>query len=510
MRLHLSVRLFLLACAVALLATTPSFALQDYLTAFEGTYPAARVTRIDACLLCHVNSNPSLNSTRNNYGKAYSDHNYDFAAIESLDSDTDGYTNLAEITALTFPGDATDKPAPTTGSVTVTLLPAGAVTAGAQWRAGAGAWQNSGATVSGLAVGSVTITFKAVAGWNTPVDQSATITAGGTSSASGTYTQTMVTVPSLVGQTQAAAGSILTGANFVLGQVSQQCSDTVPAGLVISQNPLAGSSQVYGSAVSFVISTGSCPVTVPYVIGETEEAAGIIIVGANLVVGTVTKVYDSQVPTGLVITQTPISGASVAPGTAVDLTVSKGPQPVITGSVLINKAAYSTNSVNVTLGLTWSANAVRMRFSDNGSTWTAWESLKATRAYTLPAGDGYKTVRVQFIDIAGNRSTTYSDFIRLDGTVPTGSIVINNGAATVATPYVFLNLTYSDGAGSGVRSMRFSNDGSHWTLWEPVTTTRTYMLPLPSGTQTVRVQYLDAAGNYSAVYSDYIKVVPVP
>jgi hypothetical protein len=45
------------------------------------------------------------------------------------------------------------------GSLQVTLAPAGAVSAGAQWQVDGGAWQSSGATVSGLAPGSHTVAF---------------------------------------------------------------------------------------------------------------------------------------------------------------------------------------------------------------------------------------------------------------------------------------------------------------------------------------------------------------
>ncbi len=570
-------RVLLSICLATLILAPAAHAKSSYRTAFRTQYNATygvTNSRIDNCTLCHPGGDTG---SLNGYGNAYSKAGRSFTAIEGLDSDGDGYTNIQEIAAKTYPGDATDHPTPTTGSLTVSILPAGAVSAGAQWRVGTGAYQNSGATVSGLAAGSVTINFKVVTGWTAPADQLATITAGGTTNASGTYVQLAlvpnvvgqtqaaatsaltsaglalgnvfqafhptvpsgsvinqmtsagtyvalgthidltvskgpqtVLVPNVVGQTQASATTAITGAGLTVGTITQAYSPTVPTGTVISQTPVGGGSALPGSAVDLTVSKGVEPATVPYVIGETQEAAGILIVAANLVVGTVTQEFSPTVAAGLVITQNPTSGTSVAPGTAVDLTVSKGAQPVITGSVLINSGASTTKSAAVTLTLTWSANAVRMRFSDNGSTWTAWESLKATRAYTLPAGDGYKTVRVQFIDIANNRSTTYSDFIRLDTAAPTGSILINNGAATAATTYVSLNLTWSDGTGAGVRSMRFSNDGAHWTLWEPVATPRTYMLPLPSGYQTVRVQYLDGAGNYSAVYSDYIKVVPVP
>ena len=189
-----------------------------------------------------------------------------------------------------------------------------------------------------------------------------------------------------------------------------------------------------------------------------------------------------------------------------------------TGTIVINNNRSATNTPNVTLALTWidwdgpvagGSGVVRMRFSNDGATWSAWEPLAATRPYTLPGADGHKTVRVQYLDKANNRSLTYSDYIRLDITPPTGSITINGGAATTTSRAVALGLTWDDGAGSQVSRMRFSNDGAHWTAWETPTVARAYTLPDGLGYHTVRVQYLDGAGNYSAVYNDYIKLVPI-
>lgn len=95
-------------------------AIPDFLSDFEATYPAAAGTRLDVCKLCHSNV-----PARNSYGTAYSQHGFSFSAIEALDSDGDGFTNLAEITALTFPGDAADVPAASaTNTPTPTATPA--------------------------------------------------------------------------------------------------------------------------------------------------------------------------------------------------------------------------------------------------------------------------------------------------------------------------------------------------------------------------------------------------
>jgi RHS repeat-associated protein len=65
-----------------------------------------------------------------------------------------------------------------------------------------------------------------------------------------------VTVPSVVGLTQAAATTAITGAGLVLGTVTNQSSATVASGDVISQNPASGTSVATSSAVDIVVSTG--------------------------------------------------------------------------------------------------------------------------------------------------------------------------------------------------------------------------------------------------------------
>ncbi len=182
-----------------------------------------------------------------------------------------------------------------------------------------------------------------------------------------------------------------------------------------------------------------------------------------------------------------------------------------TGTIVINSNRSATNSPNITLALTWSDGAgtgvSRMRFSNDGATWSAWEAPVTPRAYTLPAGpDGHRTVRVQYLDRANNRSVAYADYIRLDTALPTGTILINGGASATPTRAVTLGLTWSDGSGAGVSRMRFSDNGSTWTSWELPRATRGHVLPPGVGHHTVRVQYLDGANNYSMVYSDYIRL----
>ncbi len=65
------------------------------------------------------------------------------------------------------------------GSLTVTLLPDAAVAAGAEWQLdGAGPWQTNGAVMANVPPGTHSVSFKPIAGWNIPADQTVTITSG--------------------------------------------------------------------------------------------------------------------------------------------------------------------------------------------------------------------------------------------------------------------------------------------------------------------------------------------
>ena len=66
-----------------------------------------------------------------------------------------------------------------------------------------------------------------------------------------------VAVPNVVGQTQAAATTAITGAGLVPGTMTQQASSAVASGNVISESPAAGTNVSSGSTVNLVVSTGS-------------------------------------------------------------------------------------------------------------------------------------------------------------------------------------------------------------------------------------------------------------
>jgi len=175
----------------------------------------------------------------------------------------------------------------------------------------------------------------------------------------------MVTVPNVVGMTQADAQSVITVAKLIVGTITQANSATVPAGNVISQNPAAGSSVAEGSTVSLVISTGPGMVTVPNVIGMTQARAESAIVGAKLKVGTISQANSGTVPAGNVISQNPAAGTSVTQGSSVDLVISIGSLMVTVPNV-VGMTQAAAGSAITAAGLT--VGAVTTSYSNTVTT----------------------------------------------------------------------------------------------------------------------------------------------
>jgi hypothetical protein len=65
-----------------------------------------------------------------------------------------------------------------------------------------------------------------------------------------------ITVPNVVGDSQAAAASSITGAGLTLAAVTTENNASIPLGDVISESPGAGTSVATGSSVSLIVSSG--------------------------------------------------------------------------------------------------------------------------------------------------------------------------------------------------------------------------------------------------------------
>jgi len=133
-----------------------------------------------------------------------------------------------------------------------------------------------------------------------------------------------VLVPDVTGMTETDARTTITNAGLNLGSIERKYDDTVPKDHVISQSPVANTRVEESSSVQLVVSKGPPqPVTVPNVVGMTEEAARNAIESVELVVGTVTYEHSATVEPGEVIRQEPVGGTTAYTGDSVDLWVSR-------------------------------------------------------------------------------------------------------------------------------------------------------------------------------------------
>ncbi len=194
------------------------------------------------------------------------------------------------------------------------------------------------------------------------------------------------------------------------------------------------------------------------------------------------------------------SGTNVALGCAVGVASAPGTGPA--GTIDIAGGASTTTTTQVTLTLS-SIGATQMQFSDDGTTWSSAVSYTTSTLYTLPSGDGTKTVYVRFINSGGDYGTAASDSISLDSTpcgapqnlAYTSSISGNN--KTVVLTWQAPATTCSDFAG--------------YRVWRRLTTSTTWSQVSCSGSGTscsttyrkqdnyeFYVVTIDTAGNESA------------
>lgn len=135
----------------------------------------------------------------------------------------------------------------------------------------------------------------------------------------------MVTVPELVNLPLEEAKTKLTEAKLSLGEVSEQFSESVEAGKLISISPGAGESVKHDSSVNLVVSKGREPISVPDLANLSRTEAEAKVTEAKLIFS-VTEEFNDSVEAGYVISQAPAAGETLHRGDSVSFVVSKGPE----------------------------------------------------------------------------------------------------------------------------------------------------------------------------------------
>ncbi len=161
-------------------------------------------------------------------------------------------------------------------------------------------------------------------------------------------TQTLVEIPDLTGSEQAQALEDLQSLGFKVG-IENAANSSVPAGSVIRTQPPSNTIINPESLVTIIVSVGPEAFPTPYVLDIETERAIYVVEESGFILGQLLEVNDNNIPRGFVISQNPVAGTKMSPGSSVDLVVSKGPS-LIEISDLSRKSPEDAIQILETLG----------------------------------------------------------------------------------------------------------------------------------------------------------------
>ncbi len=162
-------------------------------------------------------------------------------------------------------------------------------------------------------------------------------------------TQIIIEIPDLTGSSQTEALNDLQNLGFKVG-IENSAHPNVPEGSVIRTQPVANTPAGPDTLVTIIVSVGPEAYPIPYVIDLETDRAIYVIEESGFVIGQKIEVNDDSVPIGFIISQNPIAGKKMGPGSSVDLVISAGPSLIELGD-LSRKSLEDGSQILETLGL---------------------------------------------------------------------------------------------------------------------------------------------------------------
>jgi eukaryotic-like serine/threonine-protein kinase len=157
-------------------------------------------------------------------------------------------------------------------------------------------------------------------------------------------------VPGVIGDSEAAASSALTGAGFN-PSTETEVTSSAPAGTVVHQDPGGGSTATAGSTVTITIARAPAKATVPSVTGQTSAQAQTAISAAGLSPSVSTRPVSNSAKVGTVVTQSPPGGSKRKKGSTVHIVVGT-PQSSSSSSSSTSTSSTTTTSTNTNTNTT--------------------------------------------------------------------------------------------------------------------------------------------------------------
>jgi eukaryotic-like serine/threonine-protein kinase len=130
-----------------------------------------------------------------------------------------------------------------------------------------------------------------------------------------------IAVPSVIGIPFESAESTLQGAGFAVAR--EDVDDEGPEGVVVGQNPAAGTQQGKGSVITLQVSKGPKTSQIPDVTSLTERDATSQLNNSGFEVQSVEEIVDNPDLDGKVLSQDPEGGSNAEQGTTVVIVVGR-------------------------------------------------------------------------------------------------------------------------------------------------------------------------------------------
>jgi len=159
---------------------------------------------------------------------------------------------------------------------------------------------------------------------------------------------TLIEIPDLTGSDQAQALEDLQNLGFKVG-IENAADSSVPSGSVIQTQPQSNTIVNPDSLVTIIVSVGPEAFPIPYVLDIETDRAIYVVEESGFALGQLLEVNDDNIPRGFIISQNPVAGTKMSPGSTVDLVVSKGPS-LIKISDLSRKSPEDAIQILETLG----------------------------------------------------------------------------------------------------------------------------------------------------------------
>ncbi|MDY0167530.1 MAG: SBBP repeat-containing protein [Thermoguttaceae bacterium] len=218
------------------------------------------------------------------------------------------------------------------------------------------------------------------------------------------------------------------------------------------------------------------------------------------------------------------TSVTVAPGDQISVRYdirNQGAVPAASSAAAVVWSTNTTFTLNDELLATKSTPALAVGSSDRTSrTVTVPSDAQIGKVYYIGVIADYQDV-IDESNEANNPGSNYIAVTIRDSVSPIGSLSISSAHEwdgdedTLDSPFVRIHPYATDNSGT-VHSMRVSFDGVNWQQWQPYSPASTAcaipqdVLDNPAEPITVYIQYRDAAGNESTVYSDSLSITSAP